>query len=211
MAQLKSTSVTGNLSVTGNVVASKIQAGDTMTGPLAVTGTGYFDNDLKIKGHVFAYNYSRDGNNAPAIIWDKNGGNYTGVGSHNLTDTIWFGAVNPENFTWVDDYKQKWKFNGSVEAESYNATSDARLKENFQQFIPKKSILDLPIYKFDFINGTKNQIGCKAQDLQEICPEIVSEDGDGYLSIQESKIVYLLIDEIKKLKGQLNLLMKGGC
>lgn len=97
---------------------------------------------------------------------------------------------------------------GRMEAESYNATSDARLKENFTPFITQKSILDLPIYKFDFINGTKNQIGCKAQDLQEICPEIVNEDSDGYLSIQESKIVYLLIDEIKKLKGQLDSLNK---
>jgi hypothetical protein len=41
----------------------------------------------------------------------------------------------------------------------------------------------LPIYKFDFINGVKNQIGCMAQDLQKICPEIVHEGNDGYLSI----------------------------
>lgn len=94
----------------------------------------------------------------------------------------------------------------SIEASSYNATSDARLKENFQQFIPKKSILNLPIYKFDFIGGLKNQIGCKAQDLQEICPEIVNEDSDGYLSIQENKIVYLLINEIKQLKEEIKQL-----
>ena len=95
---------------------------------------------------------------------------------------------------------------GQITAQSFNATSDARLKENFQYLIPQKSILDLPIYKFDFINGSKNQIGCKAQDLQEICPEIVNEDNNGYLSIQESKIVYLLIDEIKQLKNEVNKL-----
>ena len=76
-----------------------------------------------------------------------------------------------------------------IQAEYFNATSDARLKENFKEYTPEKSILDLPVYKFDFINGAKNQIGCKAQDLQEICPEIVNEGSDGYLSIQESKIV----------------------
>ena len=89
-------------------------------------------------------------------------------------------------------------------AGSFNATSDKRLKENLLAFIPQKSILDLPIYRYDFINGAKNQIGCMAQDLQIICPEIVNEDEDGILSIQESKIVYLLIDEIKKLKKELN-------
>ena len=93
-----------------------------------------------------------------------------------------------------------------VTAESFNATSDARLKENFEALVVEKSILDLPVYKFDFINGAKNQIGCKAQDLQEICPEIVTENEDGYLSIQESKIVYLLLDEIKKLRSELEML-----
>lgn len=90
-----------------------------------------------------------------------------------------------------------------ITATSFNATSDARLKENFEDYSCKESILDLPIYKYDFINGPKNQIGCKAQDLQKFCPEIVHEDEDGYLSIQESKIVYLLIDEIKKLKQEI--------
>jgi hypothetical protein len=42
-----------------------------------------------------------------------------------------------------------------------------------------------------------------AQDLQQICPEIVNEDNNGYLSIQESKIVYLLIDEVKKLRKEI--------
>lgn len=97
---------------------------------------------------------------------------------------------------------------GMVHATSFNATSDARLKENFQSFISQKSILDLPIYKFDFIDGLKNQIGCKAQDLQEICPEIVNEGSDGYLSIQESKIVYLLLEEVKKLRAEIEELKR---
>jgi hypothetical protein len=93
---------------------------------------------------------------------------------------------------------------------TFQALSDRNLKENLCTFTPQKSILDLPIYKYDFINGIKNQIGCIAQDLQKICPEIVDEDEDtGYLSIQESKIVYLLIDEIKKLKSEIQQL-KGG-
>ena len=93
---------------------------------------------------------------------------------------------------------------GQVEAESFNATSDKRLKENIKEYVCDKSILDLPIYKYDFINGEKNQIGCIAQDLKEICPEIVKENKEGYLSIQESKIVYLLLEEVKKLKERVD-------
>lgn len=98
---------------------------------------------------------------------------------------------------------------GRLQAASFAATSDARLKENFEEYTPQKSILDLPIYKFDFINGSKNNLGCKAQDLQEICPEIVFKDSEtGYLSIAESKIVFLLIDEIKKLKAEIENLKR---
>ena len=96
------------------------------------------------------------------------------------------------------------KVYGQIEANSFNATSDRRLKENIKEYTCNKSILDLPIYKYDFINGEKNQIGCIAQDLKEICPEIVKENEEGYLSIQESKIVYLLLEEVKKLKERVD-------
>ena len=100
--------------------------------------------------------------------------------------------------------------NSQVIAESFYATSDARIKENFEPLTTKKSILDLPTYKYDFIKGSKNQVGCKAQDLQEICPELVNEGFDGYLSIQESKIVYLLLDELKKLRAEVDELKARG-
>lgn len=98
--------------------------------------------------------------------------------------------------------------NGNIQGATVTTTSDARLKENVISYTPEKSILDLDVKKFDFINGEKNQIGCIAQDLKEICPEIVSEDENGYLSIQESKIVYLLLNEVKKLKEELEKISK---
>lgn len=97
---------------------------------------------------------------------------------------------------------------GTAEATTFNASSDKRLKENIIDYKPEKSILDLPIKKFDFIDGPKNQIGCIAQDLKEICPEIVNENEKGYLSIQESKLVYLLLDEVKKLKNEVEKLKR---
>ena len=104
----------------------------------------------------------------------------------------------PQSITSID-------ISGSVKASTFTASSDARLKENIQPYSPTSSILDLPIYKFDFINnGKKNNIGCLAQDLRKICSEIVHEDNDGYLSIEESKIVYLLLSEVKQLRKELD-------
>ena len=79
------------------------------------------------------------------------------------------------------------------------------LKNSFEN---KKSILDLPIKRFDYINGKKNNIGCIAQDLQKLYPELVTTNEDGYLSIEETKLVYLLIDEVKKLKEEVDKLKK---
>jgi hypothetical protein len=95
---------------------------------------------------------------------------------------------------------------GNISAQSFNAKSDKRLKENIVEYSPNKSILDLPIYSYNFISDEKKtkKIGCLAQDLKEICPEIVKEDNNGYLSIEENKIVYLLLDEVKKLKKRVD-------
>ncbi len=95
--------------------------------------------------------------------------------------------------------------NSVMTAKTFVATSDKRLKENIKPYSCEKSILELPIYTYNFIaDETKTKhIGCMAQDLQEICPELIREDSEGYLSINESKIVYLLLDEVKKLKAEI--------
>lgn len=94
----------------------------------------------------------------------------------------------------------------TVTAQTFLGISDIRLKENIQDYKCSKSILDLPIKKFDYIDGSKNNIGCIAQDLQEICPELVIEDNKGYLTINESKLIYLLIQEVKDLKAKVDML-----
>ena len=92
--------------------------------------------------------------------------------------------------------------NQQIKATSFYATSDKRLKENIVDYVPENSILDLPIKEFDFKSDGSHHIGCIAQDLQKICPELVQEGEDGYLSIEESKLVYLLLNEVKLLKAE---------
>lgn len=96
--------------------------------------------------------------------------------------------------------------NGVITAQSFNAKSDKRLKENIEKYSPKQSVLDLPVYSYNFIKDTNKtqHIGCLAQDLQKICPEIVHEGDNGFLSIEENKIIYLLLDEVKKLKKRVD-------
>jgi hypothetical protein len=166
-------------------------SGGTLSGPLTVTGG--------------------DSATAGKIILSQSG---TGQITDSGTSTL-FGFLNSNDLTLGhNSYNLKMRgkeisTDRQISAESFNATSDARLKENFTEYTSDKSILDLPIYTFDFINGAKNQLGCKAQDLQKICPEIVIENEDGYLSIQESKLVYLLLGEIRKLNMRLDQLERS--
>jgi hypothetical protein len=125
--------------------------------------------------------------------------------SYTSSGDVTYGTVASPEFTSVTltSTSQSLTASGPISATSFTTTSDIRKKENIEEFKYTKSILDLPIKKFDYIDGPKNQFGCIAQDLQKLYPELVKEDDEGYLSINESKLVYLLMEEVKQLKKEL--------
>lgn len=132
--------------------------------------------------------------------YNNKAGNLTVDGDTTISGSLTIGNINfnKNNITGIT----------KIQAKTFDAISDVRKKTAIQDYICKKSILDLPIKEFEFIDDethTKN-IGCIAQDLQEICPEIVHEDADGYLSIEETKLVYLLLQEVKELKKEIKTL-----
>ena len=97
---------------------------------------------------------------------------------------------------------------GRIVACGFGTSSDLRLKQNIKSYKAEKSILDLDVKEFEYINDAahKKHIGAIAQDVQEICPEIVYEDDNGYLNIEENKLVYLLLNEVKELKKEIKRL-----
>lgn len=174
MAQLKSTNIMGNLTVTGKISTALNNPNHILMsdgGTKFITGTNIVSIDAS--GGDKQYKI-------PIFDGDA-GGAELGYSTASIQD-------------------------GVITATGFNAASDKRLKSNIIPYQPDRSILDLPVYKYDYIDGPKNQIGCLAQDLQTICPEIVQENGNGYLSIQESKIVYLLIEEVRRLKEEIKQL-----
>lgn len=96
----------------GTTLANKyLTSHQDISGKLDKSG-GTMTGRLIVKSPILAYEYNVNTNNA-AIIMDKPGSNFTGIGSHGETDTIYFGACG-ETGVWVDTYKQKWKFNGTI-------------------------------------------------------------------------------------------------
>ena len=124
------------------------------------------------------------------------------TGSQNNAFTINSGKIVLTNLGSIIA-AQNITASGVVTGQSMNTLSDIRLKTNIKDFVYDKSILDLPIKEFDYISGG-HSIGCIAQDLQKIYPNLVDTNNEGYLTVKESKLVYLLIEEVKQLRKELN-------
>lgn len=90
---------------------------------------------------------------------------------------------------------------GICYASSFQATSDKRLKFGFEEL--NESILD-GITPYRYGRRDKNPkerfVGVIAQDVQEVLPEAVRTDGNGYLSVDYAALTAVLWGEVKRLK-----------
>jgi len=91
---------------------------------------------------------------------------------------------------------------GQLTATDLNSSSDKRLKKNIKTVT---SALDtvgaLRGVSFDWKEGNGKAIGLIAQEVQEVLPEIVSADDNGYLVIRYNNVVGVLVEAIKELKA----------
>jgi hypothetical protein len=111
---------------------------------------------------------------------------------------------------------------GSIWANSTVYASDERFKQNI-------SSIQSPLQKLMLLNGVEyemrkeafpknnflpgRQIGLLAQNVEQVFPEAVSENSDGYKGVDYARLVPLLIEAIKELskqntdqQGEINLL-----
>jgi hypothetical protein len=90
-------------------------------------------------------------------------------------------------------------------------SSDRRLKKDFTPFAPmldKVTALQ-PVHYFwradefpDRHFGNAQNYGLIAQDVEQVLPELVSTDSDGYKAIDYSKLPLLTIQSVKELKAK---------
>ena len=159
----------------------------------SIAMTGYTDNEFNLKV----------GAGSTLYIGYRNCGNVSGY----AVDAYVFGKSNASS-----------SGRGDVYANIHN-DSDRRLKENFTDSTIEnytKLIEDIPLVDYNYIGNDIPQLGVIAQDLEEILPErykkefigkhrLREKDGDNteYLSIVESKLVYLCIGAIKELSQEI--------
>lgn len=99
----------------------------------------------------------------------------------------------------------------SIQANYFNSTSDARLKTDI---FPISKLLDadkiinnINLYTFKYkSNPNEKCFGVIAQEIKDINIDdfsFVNENSDGYLSVKESKLVYLLIAGYKEQSAKI--------
>ena len=109
------------------------------------------------------------------------------------------------------------KTSDKCEALYFNATSDERAKENFI-YVPRAHALEwinnLNIYTFNYRDNGKSSIGITTQQVQYKPvnnfnfvdnTEATGENGD-YMTIKESKLVYMCMSAIQELSQQNQIL-----
>jgi hypothetical protein len=104
--------------------------------------------------------------------------------------------------------QQALQVNGSILASGdVTAFSDIRLKSNIKT-------IDSALEKVQKLRGVyftkddKNSIGVIAQEVEEVIPEVVADNGD-YKSVAYGNMVGLLIEAIKELKQEIEVLKNG--
>lgn len=119
----------------------------------------------------------------------------------------------------LQNYGSRPKFNFTLDGQGYactatktawNFTSDRRLKKNIINIQDGLNIVnELKPVKFDFKNDSSDNSyysGFIAQDVMEVIPDAVENDGDGYYTLNMTAIIPYLTKSIQQLNAKVESL-----
>jgi hypothetical protein len=184
----------GNMDVTGKV---GIGTTDPITS-LEINSGG--DADIRMTNFNDGSYWELNTRNSGRFDIVREGLTYNVV-SFATNGNVGIGKNNPQD---------KLHVNGNVRANGFPLTSDARWKENIEPIEdPLDLVTQLRGVSYDWINATRGegrQIGVIAQEVEGIFPEVVHTDSQGYKSVEYSKLVAPLIEAVKVLKDENDLI-----
>ena len=92
---------------------------------------------------------------------------------------------------------------GLLTSTDYNSSSDKRLKKNIKTVTGALDAVDaLRGVSFEWKEGGAKAIGMIAQEVQEVIPEVVTTDDNGYMGIKYTNVIGVLVEAIKELKAE---------
>ncbi len=130
------------------------------------------------------------------------GGSSTGAYfSVEATHTSAFGAIK-----WRNGNGEIGSISFAASAVAYNTSSDARLKDVTGEARGLKVINELNPVSYNWKADGKADEGLIAQAVQEIVPNAVSQNDDGYYQMDYSKLVVHLVAGMKEQQAQIDAL-----
>ena len=92
---------------------------------------------------------------------------------------------------------------GLLTSTDYNSSSDKRLKKNVKTVTGALATVDaLRGVTFEWKEGGAKSIGMIAQEVQEVIPDVVTTDDNGYMGIKYTNVIGVLVEAIKELKAE---------
>jgi hypothetical protein len=102
---------------------------------------------------------------------------------------------------------EKLEVNGNAKASDFILSSDRRKKTELLTIDSGlNKVLTLSGYTYKPIDGDRRRAGLMAQDVEEILPEAVYTDDEGYKSLSYEQVIPLLVEAIKELNNKVKLL-----
>ena len=150
--------------------------------------TFYRDNNMTILpesaiARIYSASISTDGLVASKI----------GIGTK--TSSYRFQVGEKSNYGYVDEFG------------AWQSSSDERFKENITKIDNALSLVSrMEGIRYNVIGGSAPQIGFSAQKMEQIVPEIVSTDKDGYKGIAYSHLAPILVNAINEQQLEINSL-----
>lgn len=170
------------------------------------------------------YNYGVFGtvggtNNGAGVVGTVNGniqvsvpGIYAGYFLGNVVST---GTVTAVSFVTGSDSRLKTNISSLTESAKENGVLSKVLSLNPVQYNLKQMYTEsegdsakvsIPLYDEKSQQFQKTHFGLIAQELQKVYPELVYEQDNGYLSVDYVGLIPLLIQSIKEMKAEIDVL-----
>ncbi len=174
------------------------------------------NSSLETGSHVGSdfglWSYGDDGSQNQILFVTRSTG-YVGIGKPSpatklnvegaMAATGWVGAGCEDACSDVaSGYAIMYADGRGVSTVGWTTTSDIRLKENFS---PLENNLDKILkirgfnYNYKDQPASKKQIGVIAQEVQKVFPETISQNEDGFLSVDYPRLVAPVIEAIREL------------
>lgn len=198
LTDAQKTQVQTNLGVTASSDTVTLSTAQTIAGAKTFSSAVTVDNALTASSTIKGQRFTADnGVNTSIDFLDSHGGGG------------WFLSHDHKGYNndWHEIMTSNYgTFSVAVKAPSFQETSDRRLKEG----LTKKhyDLSSLSAYRYVLKDDGKTHVGLVAQEVERIIPEAVTEDKDGFKSLDYNAVVAALVDEVNRLKARVAELEK---